>query len=306
MLLPRSLLFFLAASCQVPASTPTTVALIADVQYADKPTVGARHYRLALEHLEACVEDLSSDEQLAFVVQFGDLIDGRGGDPALALSDLDRVLASLDKLDVEVLHVVGNHCLEVPRAQLEQRLRLTESSSYSRSLAGWRFIVLDTLRVSVLGLEDGDPRMIEAGAWIAAQADGQHPNGVSWNGAVGAPQRNWLAGELAAAVAAGERAIVMGHNPILAAASSEHHLAWDHAELCRVLAASPASFAYISGHCHAGGYATDTGIHHLTLKGMVEAPEGSNTYARLRLFADRLEVDGVGLEPDRELLSLRF
>lgn len=305
MSISRSALLFLVVSCQVPASTSTTVALIADVQYADKPTAGARHYRLTLEHLEACVEDLSSGEPLAFAIQFGDLIDGREADPALALSDLDRVLARLGKLDMDVLHVVGNHCLEVPRAQLEQRLGLTESSSYSRSLHAWRFIVLDTMRVSVLGLEPSDPRLAAASERLAALKAAKHPNATSWNGGVGAPQRDWLAGELAAAVAAGERAIVIGHHPLLAAASSEHHLAWDHEQVRQVLAASPASFVYISGHCHAGGFASDAGIHHLTLKGMVEAPEGSNTYARLRLFADRLELDGVGLEPDRVLLDLR-
>lgn len=284
---------------------PVVIGLIADVQYADKPTVGARHYRLALEHLNECVGDLASGEPLAFAIQFGDLIDGQDGDAALALADLDRVLASLKELGTDVLHVVGNHCLEVPRAQLEQRLGLAESSSYSRSVAGWRLIVLDTLRVSVLGLEDGDARIAEAREQLAALKDSEHVNATTWNGAVGGAQRDWLAGELAAAAAAGERAIVIGHNPILAAASSAHHLAWDHAEVCRVLAESLASFAYISGHCHAGGYATDAGIHHLTLKGMVEAPPGSNTYARLRLFPDRLELDGVGLEPDRVLFELR-
>ena len=72
-----------------------------------------------------------------------------------------------------------------------------------------------------------------------------------------------------------------------------------------MLEASPATFAYLAGHDHAGGYATAGGVHYLTLHGMVEAPPGSNAYAIVRALPDRLEIDGVGQEPDRVLLPLR-
>ena len=46
------------------------------------------------------------------------------------------------------LHVIGNHCLTVPRNRLMDELNMP-SSYYSRELPGkWRLIVLDTTEMS--------------------------------------------------------------------------------------------------------------------------------------------------------------
>ena len=41
----------LLIGCQASEQPVTTIALVADVQHADKPDAGARHYRLSLQHL---------------------------------------------------------------------------------------------------------------------------------------------------------------------------------------------------------------------------------------------------------------
>jgi hypothetical protein len=61
--------------------------------------------------------------------------------------------------------------------------------------------------------------------------------------------------------------------------------------------------AWIAGHDHAGGYALRNGIHHITFKGMVEAP-GENSYAFVEFYRDTIRITGIGKEVSREI-SLR-
>jgi len=275
--------------------------LLADVQYADKDTAGARRYREALPKLEACVAAWNA-EPLAFGVQLGDLIDGRA-ELQQSREDLERVLAVLGELRAPLQHVLGNHCLEVPRAELMAALGL-ESARRSFARDGWRFLALDALEFSTCGWPAGSPEHAAATQWLAEHPRGaEHPSAYAWNGALGEPQRRWLAAQLAAAELAGERVVVLSHLPTLAAASSEHHILWDHAEVLEILQGSPATFAFINGHDHGGGYALVEGIHHWTVPGMVEAPADGNAYAVVEVYRDRLVVRGHGTVAGRVLLA---
>ena len=67
---------------------------------------------------------------------------------ALQLSSSKRGWPPLPQGATPAYHVVGNHCLSVPRAALLSRLRLP-ASYYAAPLApGWRLIVLDTTEMS--------------------------------------------------------------------------------------------------------------------------------------------------------------
>jgi hypothetical protein len=244
------------------------------------------------------VADLSGRD-LAFVAQLGDVIDGRGEIDGSRI-DLERVLSRLESIGVPLVHVVGNHCLEVPRAELLPRLGV-ESGRQSFARSGWRFLVLDTLELSVCGVPAGAPLAVEAESWLAEHADSGQLNVQRWNGGAGRDQRAWLRAELAAAEAAGEQVVVLGHLPVLLQASSPYHLLWDHEEVLELLEASSSVVAYLAGHDHAGGYAEQAGIQHLTLPAMLEAPEGTNAYAVVEVWPDRLEVRGVGEVIDRTL-----
>jgi hypothetical protein len=58
----------------------------------------------------------------------------------------------------------------------------------------------------------------------------------------------------------------------------------------------------LAGHYHPGGAAVGpTGVHYVTLEGLVEAPEGSNAYALVDVFNDRIRVRGYGAATSREL-----
>ena len=94
--------------------------LFADVQYADKEAQGPRHYRESAAKLKACVDDFNQRD-LAFVVNFGDLIDGHG---AQSEPELKQMLDLVKPLHAPLHHVIGNHCLEVERPALMRALNL--------------------------------------------------------------------------------------------------------------------------------------------------------------------------------------
>ena len=90
---------------------------------------------------------------------------------------------------------------------------------------------------------------------------------------------------------------------MLRAASTPAHLLWNHLAVRQTLEASGVVAAYFCGHDHNGGYALARGIHHVTMPGMVEAPEP--TYAVVEIYRDRLEVRGAGRAPNRTLTLTR-
>jgi manganese-dependent ADP-ribose/CDP-alcohol diphosphatase len=302
------LLALLALSCRStttedPDRASVRFGLVADIQYADKDTAGERRYREALDGWKACVVAWNEDD-LDFAVQLGDLIDGRE-ELADTRRDMNRVLGVTAGLHLRLYHVVGNHCLVLPREELLARLRL-ERASYSFSVNGWRFVVLDTQAISTFGWSPGSAPHEAAVEYLGEHAE--EPNAKSWNGAVGEIQLEWLGAELEAAREAEERVIVFAHAPILEAASTPSHLAWDHAEVAAFLAGQPGVMAYFSGHDHAGGYAQAAGIHFVGVQGMVEAdpaPDGLGAFAVVELYDDRIEVLGVGGVTPRTLVLER-
>jgi hypothetical protein len=112
-----------AAAAQAAADAPLfRFAIVTDVQHADKPTVGLRRYAATPALLQGCVEDLNRQD-LAFVMQLGDLVDGNG---VKTRADLDRVLAIFHTLKAPLHHVIGNHCLTVTRPALMEAIGLAK------------------------------------------------------------------------------------------------------------------------------------------------------------------------------------
>lgn len=276
--------------------------LIADIQHADKDAKGKRRYRESLDAFRRCVDGWR-EHPLSFTLQLGDLVDGRAT-LGQTRKDLDAVLGVYASLpDVPHRHVIGNHCLTVPRPELERRLGLIRSW-YAFERAGWRFIALDSLDLSTFGRREGSPIHAHAQAMLADLKESGAKNAHSWNGGVSDEQLQWLDDQLADADQNGQRAVVLSHLPVLGAASSEAHLIWNHGAVRKILNAHPSTHAFLAGHDHAGGYATEGTVHHLTVPGMVEAPIDGNAYATVQAFPNRLVIDGVGTIADRVLEDL--
>lgn len=305
---PVIFLFPAALLCQGEDPTSETprfqFGLVADIQHADKDGRGKRRYRESLDAFKRCVDGWR-DEDLAFTIQLGDLIDGRGT-LAETREDLDAVLGVYASLpQTPHRHVLGNHCLTMPRPELERRLGL-DRSWYSFERDGWRFIVLDSLDLSVFGRPEGSHRHKQAATMLAELKAAGALNAEAWNGGISRPQLEWLDAELTKSDREGSRAVVLSHLPVLAAASSEHHVLWNHEAVRKILNAHASTHAFLAGHDHEGGYAVEGAVHHVTVPGLVEAPIGGDAYAIVKAFKDRLLIDGVGTVADRVLDRLEI
>ena len=254
----RTLLILFALTLPLQAESPLfRFGVVADVQYADQDTAGARHYRESLAKLGECASAMAA-EQPAFVIQLGDLVDT--GAP-----NLDRILPVWQRMPGPRHHVLGNHDFVLPAGELVRRLGMP-APYYEFAAQGWRFIVLDGMNVNA---SNGGAAILDDLKRRAA------PNAQTWNGALGASQRQWLDRTLDDASRNRQRAIVFCHFPTLAAACRPEHLLWDHDPVLEILERHPAVAAWINGHDHRGGYAQQRGIHHVTLSGMVEGPAAS-------------------------------
>ncbi len=262
--------------------------VVADVQYADKPPRGNRHYNESADKLRACVADFNKRE-LAFTVNLGDSIDGNGEKSA---ADLALIAGIFRQLSCPVRHVIGNHCLTVPRPALLKELGL-ESSYYAFSQGPWRFLVLDGMDVSRKSPE-GSKQAGEVEKYLA-----KLPKSNPYAGALGETQMTWLCDQLAAAAKQKQRVIVFCHHPILAAASSPGSILWNSEEIQKLLVQSGCVAAWICGHHHKGGYAVADGIHHLTIHGMIESPSGGTSYAVISVFPTKIAVEGFGTTPSQ-------
>ncbi len=271
--IPRACLLLLLAAGLIPAEQPDfSFGVIADVQYADQATAGKRDYRATVAKLETCVAALNR-ERPAFVVQVGDLVDS-GSD------NLNRILPVFDRIAAPKHHVLGNHDVLAMRTKFS-----TAPAYYDFEVKHWHFIVVNGMDVSVR-----DPA--GRAELERLRAAGQ-PNAQEWNGGLGEKQREWLHHRLHDATAVGERAIVFCHFPVLPQSSSPQHELWDWRETLAILKDEPATVAWINGHDHRGGYAVDTGIHYITVKGMVES-EPVESCRVVDVYSDRLVLRGAG------------
>jgi manganese-dependent ADP-ribose/CDP-alcohol diphosphatase len=191
-----------------------------------------------------------------------------------------------------------------------------------RPAPGVRLLFLDSYAVSTIGWPEGDARRDAAQALLSAhnpaaagpaQKDpgalkGTQRRWVSLGGALGAPQLAWLDGQLREAAAAGERALVFSHIPLHPGATSAWCggmcLSWDYEEALVVLRShAPTVGACFAGHDHSGGAVKDptSGIHFVTLQGVIETPAGGRAYGEVVLRRARLLLRGEGRMASRDL-----
>jgi len=276
-----------------PASLPDlTFGVIADPQYADADPKSGRFYRNSLVKLEVAVADLNK-RKLDFTVTLGDLIDRD-------FASFSSVMPIYAKLRSRHFPVCGNHDFEVADVDKPQVLTAMglEKPYSSLILKSWRFLFLDGTDISVWRQSADDPRTASAKEMLRAGREAKLPNLQQYNAAVGPQQMKWIAAELEAAKAAGERVILFCHYPVFPA--GDPHNLWNDTELAALLAAHPHAVAYMNGHNHAGNYGKRGGCHFVNFKGMVET-EKEAAWAVVKCFPDRIEIEGCGLEPDREL-----
>ncbi|HSI77729.1 MAG TPA: metallophosphoesterase [Lunatimonas sp.] len=266
--------------------------VISDVQYADVDQAGERDYRGTLAVLEKTVEELNQHE-LAFTVNLGDLID----------RDVESFAKPLDILTqsrAKIHHVFGNHDFTLADEHKKEVPKLLGNpNGYHEFTHGQVvFVVLNGIDNSLDGHPVGSAGYKKAKDTMAELERLGASNAKPWNGGLGKKQTNWLEKTLANAQKEGTRVIVFCHYPLLP--ENGLHL-WNNREVLAMLDKYPSVVAYFSGHHHAGNYVVENGLHHLTFYGMVEAKSPS-LGAVVRVFEDRLELEGIGDQESREML----
>lgn len=279
-----------SANAQAPVNGPlVSFGLLTDVQYVDAEPEGERHFRESIPKLKDAVKDLAG-EGLPFSLHLGDVIDRD-------FSSFAAVMPLFGELGHPVRHLLGNHDYSIKDAEKAGVVKTLgmPADYYSFRSNGVLFVMLDTNDVSTYKHPQGGDGQLAAEAMMEKLSGAA--NAKPWNGGVSPAQLTWLEKELAAADAAGEPAIICGHHPLL---PEEGHQSWNSREILEVIGRHPCSRAYLGGHNHDGAQADSNGLPCVTFKSILHQP-GVTAYAVVRLFKDRLVIEGRGREKSREI-----
>lgn len=95
-----------------------------------------------------------------------------------------------------------------------------------------------------------------------------------------------------------------GHLPVHPCSTDPICLAWNFDELLAIIGSHGSVVCFIAGHDHDGGYCRDrnTGVHHLTLEGVIETPPDSDAFGTVSVYEDRMVLKGRGRIADRVFL----
>ncbi|KAG7271619.1 hypothetical protein CRUP_009277 [Coryphaenoides rupestris] len=302
-----------------------TFGVIADIQYADVEDgfnytrTRRRYYRSSLRLLRNARESWScAAVPPSFILQLGDIIDGVNKERGASERALDTVMRELSggggggTGTAPVHHVWGNH--EFYNFSRETLMR-SELNSAPHSSPKFRFIVLDAYDVSVLGRTVSSVQYNNALNILKehnSNEDLNHPPAeegmkrkfVKFNGGFSRDQLNWLDGVLSMSDENQEKVIIVSHLPVHPLSTEPICLAWNSEDLLAVIGAHGCVVCFMAGHDHDGGYHRDrgSGVHHLTLEGVIETPPESDAFATVSVYEDRMSLKGRGRTADRELV----
>lgn len=262
--------------------------VVADIQYAEKPTAMGRYYADSPEALRRCVANLTEKDP-GFVIQLGDMIDGGAG----AEQELRKITGIYRQLPMPVYHTLGNHdFVGIDRVRVLSILDMNESY-YDFEMGSWRFLVLDTQDMAIQGgwAADND-RYQQSVAMLERLKTTGAENAVDYNGGIGPAQKLWLEATLEQAEKAGKKVLVFGHLPLRP--EGEKHTLWNGPEIVGLFEKYPCVKAYFCGHQHEGGYTVENGVHYVTFEAMVNAADKGGAWAVVTLSGDTIQIDGFG------------
>jgi manganese-dependent ADP-ribose/CDP-alcohol diphosphatase len=262
--------------------------IVPDAQYWNGDASGVRYYRNSLDKLMEASQTFNKQD-VDFTVQTGDLIDRN-------IASFSTILPIYNMIEGPKYHVLGNHDFPVTTDQVVDILGMP-NQYYDFKYKNWRFVVLDTNDLSLYANPVGSEKHQQAEVMYNSLKSNNEINAQTWNGGVSDEQLTWLRGVLDKAAQTNEKVVVLSHMPVYPA--NEHNV-WNDEEVIQELEEAGNVVAYFNGHNHAGNYGVKNGIHYVNLKGMVDTAD-TNSYSIVRVYKDRLEVDGFGRETDRVL-----
>lgn len=289
--------------------------VISDVQYADIPDghsfLGVpRYYQHSIHVLERAVRNWNSHGKLKFVINFGDIVDGKCPQDQ-SLDAVKKVTTEFEKFNGPIHHMIGNHCLyNLPRDKLLPLLKIPSLGGHAyydfSPAPEYRFVVLDGYDISAIGWPQDNPNKLQALEFLSKKNpnyDKNSPEGLlglerrflMFNGAVGREQLEWLDGILEDATKLKQNVVVCCHLPLDPGATSQEALLWNYDEVMNVIHQYNCVKVCLSGHDHKGGHSIDShGIHHRSLEAALECPPGADAFGYIDVYDNRLLLFGTG------------
>jgi manganese-dependent ADP-ribose/CDP-alcohol diphosphatase len=267
-----------------------TFGVIADVQYADVAPHKERYYRHSLEKLSEAVKRFNR-ERVDFTLNLGDAVDCNP-------NDLDRVLQCLQLLKAPVYHLTGNHDYHgVTQVDaLYRKLDIPAPHYYTVEKDGWMFVFLNTNEIASYAplTDEQQAELLTMRRYIE---ENRLPQGATWNGGVSRTQLAWLDSLLQETDRTDRKVIICSHHPLY---PENYDTALNNREVLQVIGSHSCVKLLLAGHHHAGDFATYQGIPAVTLEGMVETAS-QNAFAIIRVYADRIELEGIGRVKSRKM-----
>ncbi|XP_063312699.1 manganese-dependent ADP-ribose/CDP-alcohol diphosphatase-like [Pelobates fuscus] len=176
----------------------------------------------------------------------------------------------------------------------------------------FRFILVDSYDLSVHGRDSSNPKYLESsdylhGNYQSNESEGNQgkcstgipdyslPQLKEFNGGFSSEQLSWLHNVLTFSDERRERVVIAGHIPIHPKTTLKTCLAWNYIEMLTLIHSHPSVVSYLAGHHHNGGYHKDShGIYHVTMEGVIESPAGTNAFATVSVYGDRMVLNGRG------------
>ena len=152
-------------------SEPIKIGFVTDIHGKKSKSAGGALYQTERRLLSNFIPRMNNIFKPKFVVQCGDLIEGTRRFGAKSIGDFSALLNSFAKLQMPLLHVIGNH--ELRGLSKDQWLSMTNNASsyYYKDFDGFRIIVLDGNENETIGLSDEEkyayvisPKQLE---WLA-------------------------------------------------------------------------------------------------------------------------------------------
>jgi predicted MPP superfamily phosphohydrolase len=264
--------------------------IVSDVQYCNCEPERTRFYRASLAKLREATNAFKSDS-VSFIINLGDLIDRD-------YKSYKPVLDILDSSKLKVFHVAGNHDYSVDSKYKKKLpvLKQVKDGYYSFIQGNFRFIILNGNEISLYA-SDNKKRIKKAEEYLSALKAENAINAMEWNGGFSQTQISWLRKELDSATAAGEKAFLICHFPLVP--ENVHNLL-NYKEVLALLENYHNIIAWFNGHNHEGNYGNFNMIHFVNFKGMVDT-ESSNSYAIVDVYKNKLWIRGSGREKSQIL-----
>ena len=264
--------------------------VITDIQYADQDASGTRFYRSSLSKLGNALTELKKDSA-QFIVNLGDMIDK-------GFASYKPVMDIIESSGVKTYHITGNHDYSVEPALKEKLPILNEFKSgfYSFVFRKIRFVFLNGNELSMYASTNESVKK-QTTDLIAKLKEKGEINAFVWNGGMSDIQLGWLNKQLSEASSKKEKVILLCHFPVVP--DSADNL-FNYKEIVKYLGNFHNIIAWFNGHSHGGNYGVANKTHFVTFKGMLET-ENENSFALVKVFKDRLEIQGFGREVSRTL-----